>query len=1104
MRTISPIALALVAAVCPAFEAGPLLVREPTVNATDIVFSFSGDLWRVSRSGGQAVRLTSSPGSEVRPHFSPDGKWIAFTGNYDGNDDVYVMPSEGGEPRRLTAHPGADDVSGWTPDGKNVVFSSAMLSPTDYTRMFTVSIDGGFPTPLPFPAGQMGSVSPDGKQIAYVPNGKWEVAWKRYRGGQAYPIWLGDLGDSKVVHLPRKTENIYDPCWFGGRIYYLSDIRGPVGIMSYDPQTKRSRDEVKGEGFDVKAISAGPDVLVYEKLGGIYLYDPAKKESTKVDIQVNGDFPEVRPEFKDLRPYISDVSISPTGQRLVVTARGYVFTVPASKGDARIVDEAPGLHRREGKWSPDGKTIAFITDPQITEELAFYDVESGKTKVLKPGDGSSTYGGLVWSPDSSRIAYMDYDKNIWVTTVADGKTVKVDHTVYNDPRYEIHVNWSPDSAWLTYARDLDSHMHAVFLWEASTGKVHQITDGMADAIEPVFDRSGKYIFFAASTQVGQAINWLDLASMNQPNQPSGLYAIVLKKDGADPLAPESDEEPIKASVKESPKAGGPEAASKPVAAAPSDQKAVKNEIDLDGIQSRIVTLPGALPNVSRIVAGPSGVFFVIVPPAQATSISPGGAPALMKFTMAERKLSPFAQGVRSVEVTADGNKMVIQGIGGASIVPTAAPAAAPGQGAVNLDGLTAKIYPRVEWAHMLHETWFRETVQFYDPGVHGIDTAEMDRRYSVFLPNLTSRADLNYIFDDMMGEVSVGHMFPGGGDLRDTDMRVNVGLLGADYTFENNRYRIAKLYTGEMWNGNLRGPLSRVGVDAKVGDYILAIDGRGLTQATDIYLALENKAGKQVKVKIGPNADGAGSREVTVVPTGSEAALRVWDWREGNRRYVAEKTGGRAAYIHVPDTQNGAWSQLNRFFYAQTDKDGIIVDERFNHGGLIAGFLADVLGQKLDAGYYPRAGKPWMSPGAIFGPKVLLANEMSGSGGDMFPWLFRERKLGPIVGKRTWGGLIAAFGFQLADGGSVNAPDCALYDPHTGKWIVEGWGVDPDIEVEYDPYQWRLGRDSQLDRAIDEMNKRLKDYKPVPPNKPAYRDKSKVSDDGQGTARGGG
>ncbi|MBX3111594.1 MAG: PD40 domain-containing protein [Fimbriimonadaceae bacterium] len=1097
MRLISPVALLLVAAPAFALDSGPLLMREPTVNATDIVFSFSGDLWRVPRSGGVAVRLTSSTGTESHPFFSPDGKWIAFTGQYDGNADVYVMPSEGGSPKRLTAHPSPDVVSGWTPDGKSVVYTSTMYSNTDYTRMFTVPVGGGFPTQLPFPAGQMGAISPDGKQIAYVPNIKWEEAWKRYRGGQAYPIWLGRLSDSKVTKLPRKTENIYNPAWFGDKIYYLSDAKGPVGLMSYDPASGRTQEEVKGEGFDLKAVSAGPDVIVYEKLGGIYLYDPAKKESTKVDIDVRGDFPEMRPQFKNLAPYISDVSISPTGQRLVVSARGYIFTVPASKGDWRIVNEAQGLHRREGSWSPDGKTIAYITDPQITEELELYDVQTEQTRKLKLGGFTSTFSNLSWSPDSKRIAYLDYNKNMWVTEVESGKTVKIDHTTYNDPQYTTNLTWSPDSAWITYARDLDNHLHAVFLYEVATGKVTQVTDGMADAFEPAFDRSGKYIFFAASTQVGQAASWLDLTSLNQPNIPASLYMVVLDKDGGDPLAPESDEEP----VKEAPKEGGEKPAAAPQGAPP---KARTSTIDLEGIQDRIVALPGTLTGVSRIVSGPAGTFFVLVPAKRATGISFDGAPTLLKYTMHDRKLAPFAQGVQQVKVSADGNKLVLLA-GGVSIVPAAAPAAAPGQGAVNLDGLTAKIDPKVEWEHMVHEAWYHEKVQLYDPGVHGIDTEAMAKKYSAFVPNLTSREDLNYLFVDMMGEVSVGHMFPGGGDSPAGPAPVPGGLLGADYTFDNGHYKIARVYTGENWNGTLRGPLAKVGVDAKAGEYILAIDGKELTQATDIYVALENKAGKQVQVKIGPNVDGTGSRTVTVVPTASETGLRQWAWREDNRRYVLEKTGGRAGYVHIPDTQAGAWSQFTRFFYAQTDKDGMVVDERFNHGGLIANFLVDVLGQKLDAAYYPRAGKPWPSPGgAIFGPKVLLANEMSGSGGDMFPWLFRHRKIGPIIGKRTWGGLIAAFGFQLADGGQVNAPDCSFFNPHTGKWMVEGWGVDPDIDVDLDPYLWRQGRDSQLDRAIEEINKALRDYKPIPLTKPAYRDKSKVSDDGQGKAREGG
>ena len=1058
-----------------AFDPGPnpLLMRHPTLSASSIVFAYGGDLWTVPRAGGSASRLTSAPGVEADPFFSPDGSTVAFTGTYDGNVDVFTVPAGGGVPKRLTYHPAQDQCQGWSPDGKSVLFASDALAANDYVRLFTVSAQGGTPKALPFPAGTEGAFSPDGSQIAYVPNPKWQEAWKRYRGGQATPIWIGAMSDSKVRPVPRDKENLTHPMWVGNALFYLSDKGGPVGMMRYGLKDGDVSEVVKGEGFDLKSANAGPGAIVVEKLGSIWLYDLNKKSFDRVGIDVKGDFPEVRPAFKDLRPYVETTAISPSGQRLVVAARGFVATVPAAKGDVHFLSETQGVHRRSPLWSPDAKTIAYVTDEGGHQQLALFDVAAASEKKIDLGESPANYTLVEFSPDSKSLAYTDNRNIVWMIDLATGKSAKIDQTLYTDPLSTLYPRWSPDSKWIVYARDLPSHLQAVFLYSVASGKSTQITDGLANAKNPIFDRDGKHLVFTASTNTGQGTSWLDLSSFNAPNSTSTVYAVVLRKDLPNPLQPQSDEE--NAAPATPPKPTPPAAFS----------------IDLDGIESRIIALPMPAQSYTLLEPGPAGSFFALATGPRANAASAPGASNLWKFSMADRAATPFAPGAQGMMSTADGGKlMVFRPGGGVQIVPAAAPAAPPGP-TVDLSGLRLKIDPRKEWDHMLHEVWRNEKMLFYAPNLHGIDADAMDKRYSAFLPGIASRDDLNYLFTDMLGEISIGHMWARGGDIPGVQ-GVPGGLLGADYAFENGRYRITRVYDGERWNPGLYAPLAQPGVSAKAGEYILAIDGKPLLDSNDIYEALEGKAGRQVKVKIGASTDEKLAREVVVVPIASEFGLRNKAWSEDNRRLVEKMTNGRGGYVHVPDTTTGGWEAFTRYYYAQVGKDGLVVDERFNHGGLINDFMIREMKKTPDAAFIPRDGAAWPTPGAaIFGPKVMIANEMAGSGGDMFPWLFKHNEVGPVVGKRTWGGLVAAFGFGLVDGGAVNAPNDAFFNLN-GTWDVEGHGVDPDIEVELDPYLWRQGKDSQLMRAIEELNKRLASYVPPKFQRPAYPNKTAV------------
>lgn len=1048
-------------------QSGPMLMHNPTVSATTIAFSYAGDLWTVPRSGGRAIRITSSPGVESKPFFSPDGTQIAFTGEYDGNVDVYVMPAEGGAPKRLTFHAGGDSTAGWTPDGKRVLFISGRGG-VPVPQMYSVPADGGASTQLPFPIGQMPSMSADGKQIAYVPCFQFQRAWKRYRGGETYRIWVASLSDSKPTELPRANSNDQQPMWIGNSIYFISDRKGATGIYSYDLASKRTVERLAGDGFDIKSASYGAGAIVYEKLGSIGLYDVATGLNRVVPIDVTGDFPEIRPRFVDVATWMQSGAISPSGARVVLEARGHIVTVPASKGTAKDLTPEDGVAHRMPDWSPDAKAIAYFSDASGEYELVVQDASTEAKKSFKLGNPSAFPLMLRWSPDSKSLCYTDNHHDLWIIDAATGTNTKVDTAPYEDPTRQVAPSWSPDSKWLAFHRDLDSHVNAIFLYDVVGKKVHQITDGLSHARFPAFDKSGKYLYFAASTNIGPALGWLDLSSNTTLNTLSSVYAVLLRKDLSDPLAPQSDDE--------NPTPPKPDGAF---------------QVDLDGIGQRIVSLPVMPRNVMDMRAGPDGSVFVL---SMAPVSMPSDQPSvtLSKFDFAMRRAIPFAAGVSGFDVTPKGDKVLLMQGPLVSIVSAMAPPE-PGQGAVNLEGIHVKIDPRKEWRQMFNEVWRIEREYFYAPNFHGQDLGKLKTRYEPFLNQLTTRADLNYLFEDMLGELTIGHMFIQGGDIP-TASAIPGGLLGADYAIENNRYRLKRVYSGELWNPGARGPLARAGVNAVAGEYILAINGRSLTAQDDLDERLEFQAGKQVKIKIGPNPTEVGSREVVVVPTGSEQALRLLAWAEDNRRKVSELSGGKLGYAWIPDTNVGGWTNFLRYYYAQTDKAGMVIDERYNGGGQADDYMVEMMKREVNSAQMSRYGKDQTSPLAqVYGPKSLLINEYAGSGGDYFPWHFREAKVGPLIGKRTWGGLVGILRFPtLVDGGAVTAPNIALYDPRKGEFIAENTGVAPDIDVEWDPVLWRQGRDSQLERAVAETMKMLAAAKPNNFKRPSYPDKSKV------------
>jgi tricorn protease len=1083
-----------------AAQESPLLVHSPTLSRTQIVFVYGGYLWSVPRGGGEARQLTTG-GHEGLPAFSPDGNWIAFTGQYDGNIDAYVMPAEGGEPRRLTWHPAPDVVVGWTPDSKKVLFYSPREAYADFDRLYTVPVEGGWPEVLPMWRAEDAWFSPDAKRIAYVPNLKWQTAWKRYKGGQATPIYIVQLSDLKLEKVPRQNSNDSHPVWFGDTVYFLSDRNGAVSLFAYDTKTKAVKQVLENKGLDLKHLSAGPDALVYEQFGSIYLFEPASNGSKKVEVHISGDMPATRPHYEKVAEKIQNAGISPNGARAVFEARGEILSVPAEKGDVRNLTRTPRVVERDPAWSPDGKSIAYFSDESGEYALHVVDQSGlGAVKKIALGNPPSFFYGPTWSPDSKKIAYTDKRLNFWYVDVEKGAPVKADTDRFEDPSVTLGVTWSPDSKWLTYSKFLENHLRSIFVYSLETGKASQITEGLGDARYPAFDKSGKELFFAASTDLGLSSGWLDLSSYQHPVL-RNVYAAVLKKGDKSPVEPESDEEKVGDKNDDEKKDGadknekgkdgdqGKNADKNKDGGKKDGDKDKKDEpatttIDLDGIEQRIVALPVKAANYIGLDAGKAGTLFLTEVP-DVPRFEPVTPATVTKFDLTTRKTEPFLTGINGFTVSATGEKVLYKQ-GPAWFIAATAAAPKPGEGALKLDAMEVLVDPRVEWNQMYREVWRIERDFLYDPSHHGLDLAAAEKKYAVYLKGLGGRADLNYLFDEMLGEITIGHMFIRGGDVPEPP-KVKGGLLGADYKIENGRYQFARVFNGENWNPDLRAPLTQPGVDVKAGDYLLEVNGVDVRPPDDVNKFLENTGGQQIRIKVAANAGGKDAREITVVPVTDDSGLRTRAWEEGNRRKVDELTGGKVAYVHVPDTNIGGYLNFNRFYFGQVGKQAAIIDERYNHGGQIADSIIDELERPLRNCAITRDGEKFCSPLAqIYGPKTMIINEMSGSGGDALPWMFKQDKVGPLVGTRTWGGLVGIWGYPtLMDGGGVTAPRGAIYGLH-GEWEVENRGIAPDIEVENDPASVAAGHDAQLEKAVQVTLDALKKNPVVIPDHPPY------------------
>jgi len=1045
------------------------ILRQPDINHDKIVFIYGGDIWIVSSEGGTAKRLTAHKGMEYSPKFSPCGNYIAFSGEYDGNTDVYVVSADGGKPKRLTYHPGADRVLGWTPDGTSIVFSSSRLSYNHFNRIFTISTKDGFPAVLPMPMAELGSYSPDGSRIAYTPLANAFNTWKRYRGGRTTPIWIFNFSDNSIIEIPHENASDTFPLWIEDNIYFLSDRNGAMNLFCYKTGSGDVKQLTHKNVLDIKNFSGNKNQMVYEYGGYLYIYYPAANTSKKVIIDVPSDLINVRPKFEKVDRQIIAANISPTGKRAIFEAHGEILTVPAEKGNVRNLTNSPGTADRYPAWSPDGKYIAYFSDANGEYALYITDQKGEKEPDKIAFKNPTFYYSPRWSPDSKKIAFTDKNYNIYYVDTEEKNPVIIDTDLYSDPlRFDRPV-WSPDSKWIAYVRKINKLFRAVFLYSLDTGKSYRVTDGMSDADSPTFDKMGKYLYFLASTDAGPSKPWLDLSVI--PHRTTmNLYLAVLDKDLPSPLAPESDEEKVtteEEKEKEEKEEG-------------EEKKDNEVKIDLDGIDQRIISLPVPARTYSDVFAcGENYVFYL-------ESVPDVSGRKLHRFDMDKRKAETFMEGLSGYTISSDGQKLLYQTTGNAWGIVSTSGMPKPGEGKLNTAAMEVKVDPRKEWEQMLYEAWRINRDFFYDPGMHGVDWDLMYKRYAEMLPHVAHRSDLNFLIGEMIGELVIGHAYVGGGDYPDVE-RVPGGLLGADYEIADGRYRFKKIYSGWNWNPGLEAPLTGPGINIQEGEYLISVNGNELDASMNIFSLFEKTAGKQVVLEVNSEPNTEGARKVTVIPVSNEYALRNREWVETNRKRVEELSDGKVGYVYLPNTSVAGYTYFNRYFFSQIDKKGLVIDERFNGGGSAADYIVDMLDRPLLNYWATRAGKDFTTPnGSVFGPKAMIINEYAGSGGDALPLYFRRRGIGPLIGKRTWGGLVGVYDYPtLIDGGYVTAPRVAIWSPD-GKWEVENVGVPPDIEVELTPAEMIKGKDPQLEKAVEVVLEAIKKNPLYHPPRPPY------------------
>jgi tricorn protease len=1097
------------------------MLQMPAVSKSQIAFVYGGNIWIAPKTGGTAMRLSSQRGAQQFPRFSPDGTKLAFSGNYDGNVDLYVMPVGGGEPRRITHHGGSERLLGWYPDGHALLFASHMNAFTDRVgQLFKVSAQGGLPEQLPVAYGEFGAISPDGHALAFTPVSTDFATWKRYRGGMAPDIWLFDLEKKTAENITHNDAKDTQPMWHGQTLYFLSDRdeHERDNIWAYNTSTKQTKQVTHFTDSDVHFPSVGPDELVFENEGRLYLLDLANEQAHEVKIRVATDRASLRPRVENVAGLLRASAISPTGKRALFEARGEIFSVPAEHGVVRNLTESSGVAERFPAWSPDGKWIAYFSDKTGEYELTIRPSD-------RPGDEQTlTHLGAgfryqpQWSPDAKKIVFIDQAMRIQLFDLASKQVCAVGRQLwaYEGDLMRFRVSWSADSRWFAYAADRANRQSAIVIFDTQEKREEAATSGFFDDDMPVFDPDGRYLYYRSKRIFDPIYNEGDNSWIYTNGE--SLVALPLRKDVPSPMGPRDDEEPVRREPpvqekpaeekkEEPPKKPEPPKQSEPKKEKPAGETALNESkpkepageeprrgmqparqnsakpralaIDFDEIEARGVVLPVGGGHFDNLAAVPGRVIFRWPPRAGARR---GSAP-LSYWDLEKREEKMILDDCGGADLSADGRKLLVKKGDQWGIINVM-----EGQRIdkpLPVSTLEAQIDPAAEWRQIFNDAWRIERDFFYDPGMHGVDWPKMRTRYGKLIEDAVTRGDVNYILGELLGEMNCSHTYRGGGDLEEAPVR-GVGYLGCDFALEQGAYRIKHILVPAAWD-NVRSPLSVPGTNVREGEWLLAVNGRKIDVREDPWAAFQGLADKAVFITVNDKPNFDGSRHVLVHTLASEAQLRHKAWVEANRRRVEAASGGTVGYIYVKNTSADGQSELYQQFRAQLAKPGLIVDERWNSGGQIPDRFIELLGRRVTNYWGVRDGRDWQTPYiAEVGPKVMLTNSWSGSGGDCFPWLFRENKLGPIIGTRTWGGLIGMTGAPgLIDGGHVTVPTFGIYDT-SGHWIIEGHGVDPDIPVLDDPAALAQGRDPQLERALEEVLKEMQATPSARPPKPPY------------------
>ncbi len=1061
------------------------LLRFPAIHGDRVAFTYAGDLWTAPVAGGTATRLTAHPGIEVYAHFSPDGKWVAFTGQYDGDEQVYVVPAEGGVPKQLTYYPARgpltprwgweNQVYGWTADGKRIIFRSSRDSWSQgITRLYTVPVAGGPAEPMPMPEAGAGDLSPDGTQVVYSPIFRDFRPEKRYGGGMANDLFIFNLKTNDAKRIIDDVRSDRDPMWIGQTVYFNSDRSGTFNLYAYDIATAKTKPITSNKTWDVRWPSSDhAGRIVYELDGELQLLDTKTGQSKAIAISVPDDGLWKRPSSVSAAGQMEEFALSPKGERALFTARGDIFTVPIEKGPTRNLTNSSSAHDRAASWSPDGARIAFVSDKTGEEELYVIDqTGSGAAEQLTRG-GTAQRFGLVWAPDGKRLAFSDKDGKLYVYGFDDKKIT----TIASSDRGRIgSYSWSAKGGYMAFTSRAANNFSRIFIWSPKDQQAHAVTDGMWNATSPAWDPDGNYLYYLSDRDYQPQLSGAEFNYAT--NRTTSIFAAALRKDVKHPFPPQSDEATVEAAkapaaaADATPAKGAPAAAAAPMGA--------EFAVDFDGIASRVTRVPVEADNLGGL-RSIKGYLVYSVNPAGFYGRE-GDRPSVLKlFGFKDRKVSTLIDGVGGWTLSGDGSK-VLASAGGQIALYDATPTGAASKKPVSTAGMMVDRVPADEWNQIFHEVWRRYRDYFYVENMHGFDWAAIGKRYEALLPYVAHRSDLNYIISEMISELTVQHTYVEGGDF-EIPRRTPVALPGARFTLDaaSGKYRIAKIYGGQNEEAIYRSPLTETGVNVAEGEYVLAIDGVPLRPDEDPYRLLRGKADRPVQLTVSKTPTSDGARTVTYTPIRSEGDLAYLDWTQRSRDMVTKLSGGRLGYLHIPDMGAPGIREFIKWYYGQLDKEGLVVDVRANGGGNVSRMLIERLRRKLLGVNYGRVGNKngnTYPDGVFIGPMAAILDERSSSDGDIFPYMFRQSGLGLLIGKRSWGGVVGiGGGVPLIDGGSISVPGSGLASAK-GEWVIEGYGVDPDIVVENDVKSVLAGHDPQLERTVAELLKQI-DAKPV-------------------------